>query len=527
MRIISYLLIFVSFSCNAQSYYKPNILFGSSSNTEIHWWLGDSIIAGYDGTTGPGTSPVAGTAYQSDGTNITEVTSDADWSTVLAQSPSGQGSAMGQFVYDRYNASGKKQIIIPTGFSGSDFVFENNADHWGSTGDLYTPAHNKAINTLTLAHATKLTSIIICLGTNDASGGTSLGTVLPGIDALFDQLVADFPNTPILVIQPGATVATTFTAANRSYRIRNQIRDNAIRLSDVHIVSQLYPYVSASLISGDAVHPSVSGMNMLGSQVARWFTLPEFTNKYVRGLLSSFFDDLSSTRKSALDAFVQAEVANGNYLEDTEYFYFLSSAAERNTYIDWTLMGGFIFNSGGTFIANDGISLDGVNDDIRVLYSPDINTGGVGASYQDAIIGCEIISNSSSGVVGRGFGWGDGATGAVCLTQQTSSINYQAFDNTGTTAGSATSLQNVFYTVRRVSSTGKNLDADFSNINSVSVTAINLLDQAHNLSYGCMNANGTRSQFLALKFRAMLGGVGSTFDNSGFSSNYNTLKSSW
>lgn len=499
-------------------------LFGNSKGGyDVFLAIGDSIIAGFNNGEGPGTSPVAGTTFQSNGSAITAVVNDNDFTSVTA----GNGSPLGQFCFDYYNFTGRKIIMVPRGFNGSDFVFENNADHWATGGNLYQPAVDAANDTLALVGVPRLTGILLSLGTNDSSGVTGMPTVTAGIDSLFDRLVADFPGVPILVIMPGAFVTQSFVNNQRNYQIRWQIRENVNRLQDVYIVSQLNPFVSAGLISADDVHLGVAGDNMLGSQAARWFRLSGWPNKFVRGLLCSFFDDLSTARKTVLQTYILAEIANGNYLSHTECFYYCKGAYERNSFVDWTQLGGFLFNANApTFIANDCYSLDGVNDNLRVLYQPEVNTK-TGASYQDIFVGVDIKQNSSAGVVGRAFGWSDASASAICLTQAASSLSYQVYDLTGSVYSTDTSLQAVFYSVRRVSSTGKNLDKGFSNVNSVSVTALNPVDKFHNIAFGAMNSDGTLSQFLALKIRAIVIGRGSTFDGASFKTNYDALDTNW
>lgn len=502
---------------------QHGLLGNSKSGYDVFLAIGDSIIAGFNDGEGPGTAPVAGTTFQSDGSSITAVVNDDDFASVTA----GNGSPLGQFCFDYYNITGRKIIMVPRGLSGSDFVFENNADHWDTGGNLYQPAVDAANDTLALVGIPRLTAIFVCLGTNDASGTAAIATVTAGIDSLFDRLVAEFPGVPILVIMPGALVTQSYTNTSRNYLIRWQLRDNVSRLQDAYIVSQLYPFVSAGLISADAVHPSVAGDNMIGSQMARWFRLSGWSNKYVRGLLCSFFDDITTARKTVVQTYILAEIANGNYLANTECFYFLKSATERNCFVDWTQLGGFLYNAGApSFIADDGFDLDGTNDNLRPLYAPEINTK-TGTTYQDCLYGFDIIQNNSAGVVGRAIGWSDGSSSAIALTQAASSLSYQIFDVTGSAYATDTSLQAVFYSLRRISSTGKNLDKDFSNVNSVSVTANNPTDLYHNPSFGCMNTNGTFTQFLALKMRAIVIGRGSTFDGASFKTNYDALDTNW
>lgn len=503
---------------------QHGLLGNSRGGYDVFLAIGDSIIAGFNNGGGPGTSPVAGTTFQSDGSTITAVVDDDDFASVTA----GNGSPMGQFCFDYYNITGRKIIMVPRGFSGSDFVLENDSNHWATGGNLYQPAVDAANDTLALAGVPRLTGIFVCLGTNDSVGSTAIATVTAGIDSLFDRLVAEFPGVPILAIMPGAITTLTYTNQVRNYLIRWQIRANVTRLQDVYIVSQLYPFVSAGLISGDAVHPSVTGDNMIGSQMARWFRLAGYGNKYVRGLLCSFFDDLSVSRKALCETFVLAEIANGNYFADTELFFYCKSTTERNSFVDWVQLGGFLFPTGSpSFVADDGYSLDGTNDHLRPLYSPEINIQ-TGTSYQDFFAGIDIKSNSSVGVVGRAFGWSDGTSSAFCLTQAASSLSYQIFDITGSVYSTDTSLQNAFYSIRRTSSTNKTLEKGFSNVNTVSVTANNPIDNlAFNPTFGAHNNNGTISQFLAIKIRAIIIGRGSTFDGASFKTNYDAMDASW
>lgn len=489
---------------------------------EVSLWIGDSIVAGYTDSEGSGTNPIAGTTYQSDGTTITEVTADADFSTVVAD----QGSMMGQYAHSQYVRTGKKQVIIPRGVSGSDFVFENNSSHWGNGGDLYTPAKTAANNTLTLVNRNKLDRIIVCLGTNDAPGTQTLSVVLTGIDTFFDNLVADFPGVDILVIQPGSISTEGVTNMTRSYNIRWQIRANAIRLARVHIVASLYPLRPNGYIASGGVHPKPEGMNILGEQISRWTTLKRYTNKYVRGLLSHFLDPLSETRAAALQTFVTAEVTNGNLLEAVEVFGLWNQATARNISIDWTLLGGFFVNNNGTFVANDDISLNGTSGNVRCLFSPKININ-TGYNYENSLVALNITANNDVGTVDRAIGLNDGGSSTIALTQQAAAIAYQAYDGTGSVYNSETSLGVGWYGVVRSSSTDKSLEKNFTQVHSASVASSAPLDSFVNIAFGCMNNNGTLQQFLAIDIRSALIANPATFDRAAFFTNYNTLLSSW
>lgn len=484
---------------------------------QVFFTIGDSNCDGRGTTLGPTTS--AGTTYLWNSTDLTEITT-AD----ISNGGAGNGTMWKQFALN-YNArTGFKPVFVQEGSGGSNFYPDGDLNNWYSSGgNLYEPAKNEAKACLAYLGLTRLKGIIINLGINDLRAGTTLSNVQLGINSLVARLKADFPGVPIMFFQMGRSETVAFDAS--SYAIRGYLIDAAKNNINVWLLNG--PNTGVGLTgsyNGDLLHYSQQLNNQLGAMVDRFFANKDTYSKWATSIISSMFDDLSSTRKTAIQTFIDAEIANGNYWK-MEYFGYFKTTVQENCFIDWSFNGYLFNNTSITFSANSYLSSNGTSNHYAYTFMSGVSNRN--ASQTDFINGVFVLDNlTASGTSATLFGGGN-ATSLLSVGQNTTPAQtWRANDatiSTYTTEGSF--VDGNFY------GTGRNSGTKYLYKNSTQVTSASVASTGTNNTVlpllGAFNNNGSISSRISAQYQYFVCAPLTTFDLSSFLTNANALVAAW
>lgn len=475
--------------------------------------IGDSTSAGSNNSTGNGPAPVSGTAYyyRRATTDIVEMTAD------IVAAP--LGSQYPQFCTSYFNGSGKKAVIIPTGVGASNFSPDGDTNDWSTTGDNYAPAVTDARNTLALLGLTKLKAIFICsLGINDARGSAVLSTIQSDITSLLTRLQSDFPDVPIIMEQIGRDETASLTA--RIGAIRGYIKTAVIANPNVYLLGGLSPLFSNGGYGVDNLHPNQTGNNWRGEQMARWM-LNSTRSKWSRSIISSMYDELSSSRKDAISTLIDNNLTD--YLEHDILFMFKTTIV-NNIYVDWGFLGLSAITNSPTFTANDNLATNGTSSYFRDGFNRSFLQ--LKSSQNDTFGAVKIkTNNTAAGTLATAYG-GSNGTSAVLIQQTAASLlGYRINDNTATTSNSETVFANNAEYLFGRNGTGKFLYKDGVQVGTATQASVSVNTTQ---SYvGAFNSNGTANTFLNGTFEYIRAGKFTTINHATFKAAMDTFLASW
>lgn len=474
---------------------------------DVFLFAGDSNINGKGLNPGPTTLP--GTCYEWDGSALIELTTNDVAGAV-------NGSMCKQFAID-YNANtGKKVVIVHCGFDSSSVYPVADTNNWYTTGTRYAPSVAKAQACLSFVGKSSLTGVIGNLLINDIQHGVTIANMGIGLDSLFSRLDSDFPGVPKLWVNPGRySVAMNSTIYQARQTLISKIESN----SNHYMFSNAGAFVQITGgYNADNIHYSNLSLNYIGASAANWFTLGAYSNKWSKAVISSHFDNLSTTRKGLIDTFISSQYSNGNYFKMEGFTNFKTTVSE-NCVMDFTFLNA-LFLSTAVFAANDSISTDGISQRFTSGFTPTYFNRSAGQN--DFIIGVKLLLNQQVGAGGL-FGASD-ATPFITMGQNVSSINYRCNDATLSLGVETVLASDSLYSIARNGTTKALLKNDTvqSSVVQASNGNVTLI-----IPFGQWNLNGVAGQFFKGKYSYWFAAKYSNFDISSFYSEAEALIDGW
>lgn len=228
--------------------------------------VGDSIAKGTS-ISGKGPTPVSGTVYEWDGSNIVEVGAND-------LSIANTGSQYPQMGTSYLSITGNRCVFVDCGTGGAYISPGDATINWSTTGSLYAPMKVKAYEGLAALRLQRFRGIILILGINDAGFGTTLTTIQTDLISLFSRLNADFPNTPVYIVNLGRTASAISDSridAIRGY-YASIISGNPTQYKQAFDLRD-YANNTPGYFSPDNVHLNQTGCNALGIELATYIAL--------------------------------------------------------------------------------------------------------------------------------------------------------------------------------------------------------------------------------------------------------------
>lgn len=432
MRLLFSLLIFLSFSCEAQwqavvaSQHTRSSTEDNSNNTngdnqQIICIIGDSIFAGNSdvGTGLP--DAIAGAVYECDaaGSTITAVTGKH----IRGEST---GSPWIQFANERFTTTGIKTILVNTAVGGATVypsaeTSGGTLNTWYPGGTNYNQAISRIDNALAAAGISEPRVLFVHCGINDEEVSTTLENVQLGVESLVDRLLAEYPGVEIVWSNFGwvptnslITRASNITTARARF-IRKitieQARDNTMVCMGPYLGS----YAQNSYNQVSDVHLNDNGNIQLGNMLEKWLRNTLYS-KEARAIISSHYDELSVPRKQAIENFITGYGLTDYYKTDGILRYVTTD--KKNLWFDWGFKSGATNTTNDiTFIANGGVSLNGTNQAISTGLVGQSSVGGMYATQDNAIFLQKIIDARDPGINTYGFGGALNTAGYVGVRQ--------------------------------------------------------------------------------------------------------------
>lgn len=471
--------------------------------------IGDSTAKGSNDDTGPGPTPTPGTAYYYRRSNDTVIEIE-DNDLEFAADPPTNGSPWPKFAID-YNAnSGMKAVIIATARGGADYADNGDGNNWSTTGANYALALADASACLSVLGLTKLKAIFINMGPNDAASAVALGTVQTAINSLYSRLQSDFPNVDIVVTQPGRILAAVINS--RLGPIRGYVKDVAINNDRVFLLGGFLSAYSAGDMTVGLVHLNQTGQNHVGAMFARWMKNSSYP-KWARSIISSYYSDLSVTRKNLI-ASIDDHLAS--YLNHETLFMFKATVENDDAFHDWALLT-CCDNVTGAAIVTPGshIQTNGSSTYLDVGFAPDYSD--YKQTQDDCFLAVKIKTHSTPAGTGctiLGLS-SAGSTHGQQLTQTaTSVLQYRVNDSTATQDGTDTNFQNnTEYMAARNGGT-KYLFKNGVEIDSAGVASTD--QSTFNQTLGANNNAGTVGGFANTSFEYLRNGKHVGTDHASF-----------
>lgn len=413
------------------------------------------------------------------------------------------------------NAAKGGTYYCPSGTSGSPNAAAANS--WGSNGDLRALFQTKVTNGLAALGKASLDLIVVNLGVNDVRNAYASGTILTAMDNFAAWLTVTYPGVPVLFIQVGRSETTV--SSTTFYQVREHTADLAQSNTNMHMCCTALPF---AFISGgyeaDLLHYTAATQITMAGQLVEWLKNSTYS-KWGRSVISSLFDIPSSARKTLINNFISSQVTSGNYFL-LEGFFNLKTSTANNMLLDWTFIGFGAPNS-GTFLSDDCLQLDGVDDYFATGIDPNIYIGS-GAGQNNVLVGCHVKANSSAGTVAL-FGAGNAAQ-SLSLVQNT--VRYRVNDLT-LSAGTDTVFQaNTLYSIRR-NGTTKSLVKNKTQNASVVQASTGLVNGV-TMVYGATQVSpSTISSWIQADIQMCYYANFTGFDIDNFYDNWNTLLTNW
>jgi hypothetical protein len=480
---------------------------------QLFFGLGDSNMDGR-GVSVPTIS--SGMLYHWNGSSFDEITNQAitnDGTT---------GSVYQYFAEDYFATTGYKVLVVNSGKGGSTY-YADGGDHWDGTpgaGDLWTPALAECRAALAAKGLTQPKAIFLNCGINDYNNGaTTEANITTAMNALLDNITAEFPTVPILMLIPGRT--NTVAIDQKLYNLRK------LSLARAEIYPNLYPVGSAAAFidagylntGGDDIHYANAGLDAWGGMLNRWFINSAYS-KWSRYVISGHFDELSSLRKGLIDTVVSGLYNRGDWFE-LEHLSNFRTTVIQNIGFDWTGLG-YGFRTGATFGANSAITTNGTNQLFSITFFSNWNNRA--ASQNDFLVGVKIKTRTTAaGVTAIAFG-GTNGTSAINFGQTTTNTTWRANDNTTTNGGEASVTADNLYTIGRNGTTkqlykGTTLQA--------SATQASTGTQDVFFRIGCNNNSGSNATFFGGTFTYAFAARNTTFDLASFFTDMEALEANW
>lgn len=400
-----------------------NIVDTTPAGEQLFGVIGDSNADGRGATI-----PVVAsdTLFLWSGSSFTEITNQS----VSNDDPT-KGSIWQQFATDYKAFSGHKTLLVNGASGGAEYYPNGDNNNWYTSGTLYTAWKTKMLNALGNKSLTTPKAIFVNLGINDVRSANSIADITTGVNSLVSRLAADFPNTPIIFIQVGRTEAADGANTQKLYDMRKLLITTIEANANLYMCGSAASLIGTGGYLGDNLHYTQASNDSLGSMFCRWFKNADVPNKWARAVVSSTFDDQTTTWKNLRVTFITNQYNNGNYFKLENLFLFKTST-KNNIFNDLTFLS-FGVDGGVTFTADDCITTNGTTSYFVMGFVPSIYNSR--ASVNDVIVGVRLKSKTTSGSAGF-FGRVDPSSNALVCYQGASNTNYRVNDNTTSNLGS-------------------------------------------------------------------------------------------
>lgn len=464
-----------------------SLLTGISTDTTA---LGEQVfgIVGDSNADGRGdTIPVVGadTLYLWDGAAFDEITTQS----VANEGGGIYGSIWQQFATDYKASSSRITLLVNGALGGAEFYPNGDNNNWYTSGDLYVPWRDDMRAALAAKALGKPKAIFVNLGINDVRGSTTLANITTGVNSLVARIKADFPNTDIVFIQVGRTE----TSANNEalFDIRRLIVETCENDPRCHMCGSGATFVGVTGgYNGDNLHYSQAANDHIGAMLGRWM-INGSRSKWARSVISSHFDELSSTRKGLIETFISTLGADFHILNG---FLNFKTTDQNNTFFDWTFLG-LGLNTNGTFVANSHIATSGAaNQTFSFGYLNAFFDKG-GAGQNDFRLGVKLKTRSTAaGTAAVFFGRTD-ASGNVIRVGQAAAAGTTNFHANVLAAGqvNGTEADLVSGTLYTVSRDGLNQYLHRNKVQDATASAASSGACDGAITIGYNNNNGTLS----------------------------------
>lgn len=391
----------------------------SPDGHQVFGIIGDSNADGR-GATIPTVS--SGIFYDWNGSSYDEITTQS-----VSNDDNTKGSIWQQFATD-YNTATSYKVNILNGASGGAKFYPDGIDNnnWYTSGTLYSAFTTEMAQALAARGLTKPKAIFINLGINDVRVGTSQANIETGVTSLMSRLTTDFPGVPIIMLQIGRTESDAHTVA--LYDVRAYLVTTSRNNTDVYLLDGPTAAIAISGgYNGDNLHYSQTTNNAIGSCINRWFQNSSYA-KWPRSIIASMFDDLSTTRKDLISAFVSAQITSGNFWL-LEHLSVYKTTTQNNIHVDWSFLGYMFNNTTISFTANSHIASNGTSNHYAVTFNAAVNDSR--ASQDDFVHAVKVkTNNTAQGTLCCALGASDGSDIIAVLQNTTPALTYRANDAT-------------------------------------------------------------------------------------------------
>lgn len=413
------------------------------------------------------------TLYLWNGSGIDEIT------TQTVANDGSFGSSWQQFAIDYKSAFGKRVVIVQHGVGGSEFLPNGDNNNWYTTGTLYTPAKDAALDAQTFLGVDHV-NVIINLGINDIRGAQLTADILTAITSLRDRLNTDLSTPEIYYVLPGRT--ESIINSDRMQQVKRLIVNVALD-ANAHIVSCMSPFFPWGLYAVDNLHLTQAGYDLIGAQIVRYMRASAYA-RHSRTIISSMRYEVNETKKAAIDAFVGFFSA---FTGTVDSFHMYVADQKDNIYLDWGLMA--VGDQGGgtvNFTANDCIETSGSGTYFRT-YFLQTSMRSTNTDFAEFVKTGTVTSSGTAFLFGK-----SDASRSMRTYQASGTLHAQATDITDNTyAGESVFDSDAIYAVAR-NGTNKMLKKDAANVISVTQASTGAL-VSQDTFVGTSNQNGTAS----------------------------------
>jgi hypothetical protein len=358
------------------------------------------------------------------------------WNEITTQGVANQGAIYGsmwQPFATSYKAEFGRPVYLMNGAQGgSHYSDAATAYSWGPSGTLRAAFVAKVVAGLAAVGGSRLDMIVVNLGINDCRAGLSIANIRTGITSLYTWITGTFPGVPVLVVQMGRSEVAVSNLL--MYQTRVAQVDAAFSFSDVSMCGNAMIWVFLSGYEADNLHYNNTTFSGMADNLVRWLRFNALS-KWGRSALATLFDTPSAGRITLLDNFISSQVTSGNLARFIQLTIFKTGDV-RNWLVDLSFVSYGNTSGNPTFVANDCMTLDGVDD----YFGSGINVNvqaGTRYTQTSVLLGVALKTNRSAGN-GCLFG---GTEAAASLSVVQNGVRYRVNDLTLST-GTDTLFQN-------------------------------------------------------------------------------------
>lgn len=407
------------------------------------------------------------------------------------------GSPWMKWGIEYFRETSYKPVFVPRGVGGSNWANPGDNFAWDNSTTVYTLAKNAVNNACTDIGVTRPRGIMWILGANDERDGVSLATIQSAINQVIATCVADFPNTPIYLVNLGKT-DNGVTA--RVLSIRQYLEDVCAAYPNQVFMMFREANILDHYDPADNLHFTQFGNDFLGAKSVQ--------DLKARGLIRN--RPYPRTYGSTSSTIFSTVYTGGNALNTIEKNYINDAVEFLVTKGDWSSIdswGGLLLDSeakslkdmkrstkdavnhGATWRFKGGFeTYASTSTYIDTNFKP--STDGVGYTQNTAYGSVFLLENKNATSTLACMMCAVGTTSTFLFTMAQGSTNgivYRINSGTGGTYGSGNPRPYALYFLRRTSSTNIILNED--GVGSSSTTTSTGVPNV-NIYVGARNNNG-------------------------------------